>query len=192
MLAWAPTRLKSFPFRNLRQSSYLSRRSSSFLFCTAESGTPPRGAETTASGQLLRTRPLLATVSGFEPGCMIRRMSATRFTRRRLIKAALAAAPAVAFAPGLLGHAPSDIHIAPGPFQPTWESLKAGYKTPDWFCDAKFGIWNHWTAQCVPEQGDWYARRMYLQGDKDYDHHLKTYGHPSKVGWMRSEEHTSE
>ena len=105
---------------------------------------------------------------------MMAAMSATRFTRRRLIKAALAAAPAAAFAPRLLGQAPSDIHIAPGPFQPTWESLKAGYKTPDWFRDAKFGIWNHWTAQCVPEQGDWYARRMYLQGDKDYDHHLKT------------------
>jgi alpha-L-fucosidase len=119
---------------------------------------------------------------------MMAAMSSTRFTRRHLIKSALAAAPAVAFAPRLFAQAPPtgypDIHIAPGPFQPTWESLKAGYKTPDWFRDAKFGIWNHWTAQCVPEQGDWYARRMYLQGDKDYDHHLKTYGHPSKVGWM--------
>ena len=111
-------------------------------------------------------------------------MSSTRFTRRHLIKAALAAAPAAAFAPRLLAQAPSDIHIAPGPFQPTWESLKAGYKTPDWFRDAKFGIWNHWTAQCVPEQGDWYARRMYLQGEPQYKHHLDTYGHPSKVGWM--------
>jgi len=119
-------------------------------------------------------------------------MSLPRITRRRLLQSALAAAPAAAFAPSIarqaLAQAPADplagIHIAPGPFQPTWESLKAGYKAPEWFRDAKFGIWNHWTAQCVPEQGDWYARRMYLQGDKDYDHHLKTYGHPSKVGWM--------
>ena len=111
-------------------------------------------------------------------------MFANRFTRRRLLKSALAAAPVAAFAPKFLAQTPPDVHIAPGPFQPTWESLKAGYKTPDWFRDAKFGIWNHWTAQCVPEQGDWYARRMYLQGDKDYDHHVATYGHPSKVGWM--------
>src|ERR1039458_5950013 len=45
--------------------------------------------------------------------------------------------------------------IAPGPFEPTWDSLKQ-YQAPDWFRDAKFGIWAHWTAQCVPEQGDWY------------------------------------
>ena len=75
------------------------------------------------------------------------------------------------------------MHITPGPFKPTWESLSA-CTTPEWFRDAKFGIWNHWTAQCVPEQGDWYARNMYLQGNRMYDHHLKTYGHPSKVGWM--------
>src|SRR5271170_966247 len=119
---------------------------------------------------------------------MMAAMSATRFTRRRLIQSALAAAPGAALlsstkARTLAAQAPSGIHIAPGPFQPTWESLKSGYKAPEWFRDAKFGIWNHWTAQCVPEQGDWYARRMYLQGDKQYEHHLKTYGHPAKVGW---------
>src|ERR1035438_5756925 len=50
-----------------------------------------------------------------------------------------------------------------GRFRPTWESLKA-YRHPDWFRDAKFGIWAHWSPQCVPEQGDWYARGMYVQG----------------------------
>jgi alpha-L-fucosidase len=74
--------------------------------------------------------------------------------------------------------------IARGPFQPAWESLTQQYRAPGWFRDAKFGIWAHWTAQCVPEQGDWYARRMYLQGDPAYDYHVKTYGHPSKVGFM--------
>jgi alpha-L-fucosidase len=73
--------------------------------------------------------------------------------------------------------------IAPGPFQPAWDSLKQ-YRAPDWFRDAKFGIWAHWTAQCVPEQGDWYARRMYLQGDPVHDFHVKTYGHPSEFGFM--------
>jgi alpha-L-fucosidase len=69
-------------------------------------------------------------------------------------------------------------------FSPTWDSLVDGYRTPDWFRDAKFGIWAHWSAQCVPEMGDWYARRMYIQGNWQYDHHVKHYGHPTKVGFM--------
>ena len=74
-------------------------------------------------------------------------------------------------------------NIAPGPFEPSWHSLKAQYKTPEWFRDAKFGIWAHWSAQCVPEQGDWYGRKMYIQGDPVYDYHVKTYGHPSRFGF---------
>src|ERR1700733_4639394 len=74
--------------------------------------------------------------------------------------------------------------VTPGPFQANWESLEKGYQCPEWFRDAKFGIWAHWTAQCVPEQGDWYARNMYQQGQPSYDHHLKTYGHPSQTGFM--------
>ncbi|MGM9489278.1 alpha-L-fucosidase [Ideonella sp. YS5] len=73
---------------------------------------------------------------------------------------------------------------APATFAPTWASLVDGYRTPDWFRDAKFGIWAHWSAQCVPEMGDWYARNMYRQGNWQYEHHLKTYGHPTKVGFM--------
>ena len=52
--------------------------------------------------------------------------------------------------------------IAAGPYKATWQSLADNYQCPDWFRDAKFGIWAHWSAQCVPEEGDWYARRMYL------------------------------
>lgn len=73
-------------------------------------------------------------------------------------------------------------NLARGVFSPSWESLKQ-YKTPEWFRDAKFGIWAHWTAQCVPEQGDWYARQMYLQGSKQNKYHVEHYGHPSKVGF---------
>ena len=80
--------------------------------------------------------------------------------------------------------APKAREIAPGPFKATWASLSSNYKAPDWFRDAKFGMWAHWTAQCVPEQGDWYARSMYVQGSKAYDYHVKTYGHPSKFGFM--------
>ncbi|HMB96231.1 MAG TPA: alpha-L-fucosidase, partial [Tepidisphaeraceae bacterium] len=38
-------------------------------------------------------------------------------------------------------------------------------------------------AQCVPEQGDWYGRLMYMQGEHDYDYQVAHYGHPSKVGF---------
>jgi alpha-L-fucosidase len=72
--------------------------------------------------------------------------------------------------------------VPEGPFQPYWESLK-GYECPQWFRDAKFGIWAHWSPQCVPEQGDWYARNMYIQGTRQYQSHVATYGHPSRFGY---------
>jgi alpha-L-fucosidase len=71
-----------------------------------------------------------------------------------------------------------------GPFAPTWDSLAGGYHCPEWFRDAKFGMWAHWSAQCVPEQGDWYARQMYIQGHGQYNYHVRTYGHPTKFGFM--------
>ena len=72
--------------------------------------------------------------------------------------------------------------IAKGPFQPDWNSL-TNYQTPEWFRDAKFGIWAHWGPQCEPEHGDWYARNMYLPGNRDYKSHLAEYGHPSTNGF---------
>ncbi|HEY8903228.1 MAG TPA: alpha-L-fucosidase, partial [Chthoniobacterales bacterium] len=72
--------------------------------------------------------------------------------------------------------------IAPGPFQPTWKSLEQ-YRVPDWFRNAKFGIWAHWGPQCEAEDGDWYARNMYMQGSKQYKDHLARYGHPSVSGF---------
>ena len=67
-------------------------------------------------------------------------------------------------------------------FKPTDESFKQ-YKYPDWFRDAKFGIWAHWGPQAVPRQGDWYARQMYEEGSDDYKYHVAHYGHPSKFGF---------
>jgi len=72
--------------------------------------------------------------------------------------------------------------VAPGKFQPTWDSLRQ-YRVPDWFRDAKFGIWAHWGPQCQPERGDWYARQMYAQGNGQYEDHLARYGHPSIAGF---------
>jgi len=69
-----------------------------------------------------------------------------------------------------------------GPFSPSWESLKQ-YECPQWFRDAKFGIWAHWSPQQVPEQGDWYARNLYIQGHRHYNYHVRHYGHPSKFGY---------
>ncbi len=69
-----------------------------------------------------------------------------------------------------------------GPFQPSWNSLQQ-YAAPDWFRDAKFGIWAVWGPQCQPEYGDWYARSMYSEGSMDYQYHLRKYGHPSTFGF---------
>ena len=69
-----------------------------------------------------------------------------------------------------------------GPYKPTWDSLLQ-YEAPEWYQDAKFGIWAHWTPQCVPEAGDWYARNMYVEGSEQYKFHLAHYGHPSKFGY---------
>jgi alpha-L-fucosidase len=69
-----------------------------------------------------------------------------------------------------------------GPFKPTWESLQ-GYAVPDWYRNAKFGIWAHWGPQCEPEYGDWYARGMYQEGSAQYNYHVQKYGHPSKFGF---------
>jgi alpha-L-fucosidase len=69
-----------------------------------------------------------------------------------------------------------------GKFEPSWQSF-AQYQCPDWFRDAKFGIWAHWSPQCVPEQGDWYARKMYIPTEADYRYHVEHYGHPSKFGF---------
>ena len=74
------------------------------------------------------------------------------------------------------------VEIAPGPFQPTWDSFKQ-YQCPEWFRDAKLGIWAVWGPECVPEQGDWYARRMYDPNDSAYKYHAEHYGHPSKFGF---------
>ena len=67
-------------------------------------------------------------------------------------------------------------------FEPTFESLRT-YSAPDWFRDAKFGIWSHWGPQSVPMFGDWYARNMYVEGTPQYEYHLRHYGHPSKFGY---------
>ena len=80
------------------------------------------------------------------------------------------------------GAPPLNLPVVAGPFTGTMDSL-TNYACPDWFRDAKFGIWAHWGPQAVPMEGDWYARKMYQQGTADYNDHLARFGHPSTNGW---------
>ncbi|TCQ06265.1 alpha-L-fucosidase [Sphingomonas sp. PP-CC-3A-396] len=98
---------------------------------------------------------------------------------RRSVLAGIAA-----LGPATHALAQSPMGLARGPVQPTWQSLVDHYRYPEWFRDAKLGLWSHWGPQSVPEQGDWYGRFMYMQGHPAYEHHLKTYGHPTKSGMM--------
>jgi alpha-L-fucosidase len=74
--------------------------------------------------------------------------------------------------------------LAARPSEPFGTAESFGqYEIPEWFKDAKFGIWAHWGPQSAIEAGDWYARRMYIEGEEQYKYHLQHYGHPSKFGY---------
>jgi alpha-L-fucosidase len=105
-------------------------------------------------------------------------------TRRDVMMSALAAGMA-----GIPGAAPAA--AAGAPLRGDWSSLASAFRVPEWFRDAKFGIWAHWGPQCQPEAGDWYARLLYapwrpewMKGETAYEHHLKHYGHPSRTGFL--------
>jgi alpha-L-fucosidase len=72
--------------------------------------------------------------------------------------------------------------VTPGKFSPTWDSLRQ-YQVPDWFRNAKFGIWACFGPQNQPEDGDWYARNMYVEGSAQNKYHVKHYGPPSEFGF---------
>lgn len=73
--------------------------------------------------------------------------------------------------------------IAAGPFAANWESLKA-YKVPQWYEDAKFGIFIHWGVYAVPAfDSEWYPRNMYLQDSPAFAHHVETYGPQTHFGY---------
>ncbi|MBW8684737.1 alpha-L-fucosidase [Chitinophaga sp. B61] len=106
--------------------------------------------------------------------------------RRTLLKQLGMALPATVLANKFAGAADINLltgeEMMTGPFKPDWGSL-AQYRIPEWYRDAKFGIWAHWGPQCQPEHGDWYAREMYMEGNHHYNYHLKKYGHPSEFGF---------
>src|SRR5437763_10314 len=73
--------------------------------------------------------------------------------------------------------------LAEGPIKPTWESIEQNYKVPDWFRDAKFGIFMHWGLYSVPAHGsEWYVRYMY--GNPAFvQWHTEHFGPPDKFGY---------
>ena len=97
-------------------------------------------------------------------------------SRRSVLKSFALGAPALCLNPS--SYAAKTISgaslpaIEEGPFKGTRASLKA-YEIPEWFRDAKFGIWAHWGPQSAVEYGDWYARNMYIEGYKQNEYHLK-------------------
>lgn len=73
--------------------------------------------------------------------------------------------------------------ILNGKYKDTWDSLQQ-YRAPLWYEKAKFGIFIHWGIYSVPAFGsEWYSRNMYIQGSKEYEHHLKTYGKHKDFGY---------
>ncbi len=62
-------------------------------------------------------------------------------------------------------------------YQPTFESLEKSNPVPEWFKDAKFGIYFHWGVFSVPAYAnEWYPRSMYIKGSAENKHHTETYG----------------
>ncbi|WP_216094179.1 alpha-L-fucosidase [Jiangella alba] len=73
--------------------------------------------------------------------------------------------------------------IRRGPFDDTWESLR-GFEPPEWFTQAKFGIFVHWGAYAVPaHRTEWYARLMYREGSAEHAHHRETWGELTEFGY---------
>jgi alpha-L-fucosidase len=71
--------------------------------------------------------------------------------------------------------------LPPGPFQPTWDSLKANYRVPAWFYEAKFGLFMHWGLYAVPaHHNEWYEKHMY---GADRRWHVEHFGPPDKFGY---------
>ena len=71
----------------------------------------------------------------------------------------------------------TDVPVATGQYTANWQSLSA-WECPEWFRDAKFGIWAHWDPQCEAEDGDWYARSMYGQNSSQWNTFKNIFGTP--------------
>ena len=78
----------------------------------------------------------------------------------------------------------SEKQKSPLKYKQSWESLAQHNEEPDWFQDAKLGIYFHWGIYSVPAYGDeWYPRNMHIPGSKENKHHIEKYGEPSEFGY---------
>jgi len=77
--------------------------------------------------------------------------------------------------------AKDNVPVETGKFTPDWNNLGA-WECPEWYENAKFGIWAHWGPQCEAEDGDWYARFMYYKDSGQYNWHVSHFGDPSVFG----------
>ncbi|KAG9256842.1 alpha-L-fucosidase-domain-containing protein [Emericellopsis atlantica] len=81
---------------------------------------------------------------------------------------------------------PQTLAQAEGPYEPTWDSTDKHNAAPEWFRDAKFGVYWHWGAFTTPQYGsEWYGRNMYIADSNEHDHHTRTYGPPEEWGYDR-------
>ncbi|WP_432493406.1 alpha-L-fucosidase [Kineococcus auxinigenes] len=70
-----------------------------------------------------------------------------------------------------------------GPYSDAWASL-CRYQPPQWYVDAKFGIFIHWGLYSVPAfRNEWYPRNMYQRGRPEFEHHRRTYGSHTDFGY---------
>jgi len=83
-----------------------------------------------------------------------------------------------------VGCATSHRTPAAEPYEPTWESLAKVNEAPDWFRDAKFGIYFHWGVYSVPAFGnEWYPRNMYNPKSREYRYHVESWGDPNTFSY---------
>ncbi|WP_421889644.1 alpha-L-fucosidase [Marinoscillum sp.] len=69
-------------------------------------------------------------------------------------------------------------------YRENWDSLASYEEAPEWFRNAKFGIYYHWGLLSVPAYAnDWHPRNLHIEGTDDYAQHVATYGHPSVFGY---------
>ncbi|MBB2746989.1 UNVERIFIED_ORG: alpha-L-fucosidase [Microbispora rosea subsp. rosea] len=101
---------------------------------------------------------------------------ASAFRRRTALAGSALLTGALLTIPSLNGSASA----APTTYQPTWASVDQHPAAPEWFQDAKFGIYFHWGAFATPVYGsEWYPRNMYVGGSNENNHHKSVYGDPS-------------
>jgi alpha-L-fucosidase len=102
-------------------------------------------------------------------------MSPQSVSRRRLLALA-----GITSAATLLKVDAAGATDGPQSYTASWSSVDQHLPAPEWFQDAKFGIYYHWGVFSVPAYAnEWCPRSMYIGGSAENSHHIATYGDPS-------------